>query len=331
MNTIETAIKKLLDNDLPENEKAEILRFLHTLKGEQYLRKQMKEDWENMDNTSINTWIDHPVNSKKLKNKILNQAYSHVKWIKTLKVAAVILPLMICLSSLYFISMRTGLLYPTEYANIVVPEGSTREVILQDGSCVTLNSGSILNYPKRFGLFSREVKLSGEAYFNVEKDSKRPFKVQLKNSHILVTGTKFNVKAYPQDSLFTVLLEQGGINFNSNKQSYTMQQGDYLGYDLNKEECNVTNIKDENQRKMIMNWKNETMVFTNATLKYILDTLKRKFNVSFNVKDSSLLLQEFTLTVDSDDLSEVLKMMEIVSNIKFLQAESNKYEIVLQH
>lgn len=95
--------------------------------------------------------------------------------------------------------------------------GSKTTVNLPDGSVVVLNAGSKLSYNKEFGISSREIKLTGEAYFDIRKNPDMPLVVHAGTIDIWVKGTTFNVKAYPKDSTIEASLLTGIIELVSQK------------------------------------------------------------------------------------------------------------------
>jgi len=86
------------------------------------------------------------------------------------------------------------------------------QVLLPDSSRVWLNAHSTLRYPANFAKDKREVALTGEAYFNVKQDKTKPFVVSTRHIDIRVTGTQFDVKASPADSVSEVILVSGSVN-----------------------------------------------------------------------------------------------------------------------
>ena len=97
------------------------------------------------------------------------------------------------------------------YSEVIAPMGSRIKIDLPDGSIAWLNHGTILRYPQKFGRISRELFISGEAYFNVQKENRRPFIVKTTDVDIHVLGTTFNVMAYEDDSNIEVVLESGKL------------------------------------------------------------------------------------------------------------------------
>lgn len=92
-----------------------------------------------------------------------------------------------------------------------VPPGQRISLLLEDGTKVFLNGGSRMEYPLMFGTQGRRVRLSGEALFEVEHDSARPFTVETFASNIEVLGTKFNVSADDDTGYFSAMLVEGSI------------------------------------------------------------------------------------------------------------------------
>jgi ferric-dicitrate binding protein FerR (iron transport regulator) len=92
---------------------------------------------------------------------------------------------------------------------LVAEKGSRTRTILPDGSSVWLNADSHISYAENFSSNTREVKLDGEAYFDVVKDAKRPFIVHVADYDIRVLGTVFNVKSYPDDKTIETTLIRG--------------------------------------------------------------------------------------------------------------------------
>ena len=84
-------------------------------------------------------------------------------------------------------------------------------VVLPDGTRVSLGTRTSFSYDSRYGKSERIVQLEGEAYFEVAKDKDKPFIVKTKEQSIEALGTKFNVSAYPTDSLLTTTLLEGSV------------------------------------------------------------------------------------------------------------------------
>jgi len=100
---------------------------------------------------------------------------------------------------------------PIAMQTISVPAGQCVNVTLPDGSNIWLNAQTTIQYPVSFNKGNRQVKLDGEAYFDVAKDSKRPFIVNTKECSVEVLGTKFNIDAYSSRDKFETVLMEGSV------------------------------------------------------------------------------------------------------------------------
>ena len=199
------------------------------------------------------------------------------------------------------------------------------QVVLQDGTFVNLNAASRLRYPKSFGLFSRRVELKGEGYFSVAQDKSRPFIIHLNRVNVRVTGTKFDVKAYPDEKNIMVMLDEGGvvIEDNRNKQ-YFLSPGELAEYNRESGNCTIRKAK---EKDIVEGWRSYNLSFYRTPLREILKSIERQYNVKFQVADSSLLNVRFTVTSNRIDLEGLLNDLELVSNIKFNLRHSDKGKV----
>ncbi len=97
------------------------------------------------------------------------------------------------------------------FYTVEVPLGSKTQLLLPDSSSVWLNAGTSISYDRDFGIKNRDIKLSGEAYFNVRKNTAIPFRVEIEKLNIEVLGTKFNVKSYLEDVSNRITLLEGSL------------------------------------------------------------------------------------------------------------------------
>lgn len=151
---------------------------------------------------------------EKIKRKIGYESISPVKPNLILQILRYAAVLFIGFGISYFFFSRkhnNPQQYISAFQQITVPYGSKSTVILPDGSTVILNSGSKLKYPNNFGNDSRMVTLEGEGYFDVKKDKKKPFFVNVSGIKVKVLGTTFNVKAYPEEKSIETSLITGSI------------------------------------------------------------------------------------------------------------------------
>jgi len=98
---------------------------------------------------------------------------------------------------------------PVSYNTIITPRGGQYQLILPDGTKSWLNSASSLKFPTVFTGNQRKVELSGEAYFEVTKNTAKPFLVKVDNLQVKVLGTHFNIMAYSDETAIRTTLLEG--------------------------------------------------------------------------------------------------------------------------
>ena len=204
------------------------------------------------------------------------------------------------------------------YNTLNVARGKTFEVILSDGTQVLLNSGSSFRYPEKFfGSAKREVYLKGEAYFDVADDPHSKFIVHVGNMQITVTGTKFNVSNYSEDSHIDVVLVEGGITLShKDKQNVIMLDAGYKAT-WSKEVEQVISTEHNVDMNIYTAWMGKKIVFRNATFKKIRQTLERHYNVTIINKNKNLDQQRFDATFDIETINEILDAFNASYSIEY--------------
>ena len=119
-----------------------------------------------------------------------------------------------------------------DYFVFEAPYGEKSKMTLADGTVVWLNAGSVLKYSDKFNERNRKVILSGEAYFEVTKKEKAKFTVQTCGYDVVVKGTKFDVSAYPEDSVITTALMEGIVEIHRGEQRIEMAPGEFVKLDM---------------------------------------------------------------------------------------------------
>lgn len=197
-------------------------------------------------------------------------------------------------------------------------------ITLSDGSRIFLNQRSEIRYSAAFEGDKREVFLSGEAFFDVKHDVKRPFIVHTDKLNVQVLGTSFNVKSYRTDARTSVGVVTGKVGVNSVKRAatYMLLPGDLLS--CNKEDAAF------NQTRLDINeiaaWQNGILAFHQEALSDIVPELERWFDVKVNVKRDALLKKRITASFSGKSLVAVL---EILSKTAGFTYSINKNEVYI--
>lgn len=328
MRIDEDIVNRVLDNKGSEDEAKQVAEWFSTEEGNDYLSVCFMKAADTITLEQAKEWLaDHRIPEERMRTRLENGMRTELrrKRRKRLMLAAVIVPFLCLTGALCFMAERWGLFTPTEYAEVLVPNGDRMQVVLQDGTTVLLNSQTRLIYPTRFGLFKRKVKLEGEAYFSVAKEKGRAFIVELGALNVKVTGTKFNVWAYGNDFVRVTLDEGGVLLCDSDSLNYQLTPGMTAVYDRTSGICRIIQPEDP---ETISDWKNNRLNFHWETLGNILKSLERQYDVCFITADSSLLNKHFTLSSGKIPIVEVLKDLQTVSHIKFEEVAPKTYRVV---
>lgn len=206
---IEQLIASYLNGELSQEERTELMNWVRTDPSNKALFYDIKDIWDSARPASVdvNQQLIHfyKTQAQKKKKRVLPV------WTN---VAAAVAILLIGLFSAQFVPF----LKPKPQSmveSLQVPKGSRSEIVLADGTKVNLNSNSKLELDENFSGTLREVHLDGEAYFEVKSDKQHPFKVHTQKFDIVVTGTKFNVSSYREDTNIGATLAEGRIKLQT--------------------------------------------------------------------------------------------------------------------
>ncbi|SFC39691.1 ferric-dicitrate binding protein FerR, regulates iron transport through sigma-19 [Parapedobacter composti] len=192
-------------------------------------------------------------------------------------------------------------------ATITVPRGSTSKTVLQDGTVVWLNAATEIRLGDNFGKRERRIKLQGEAYFEVVKNTDVPFIVETEAMEIKVHGTSFNVKSYPDDAQVSVALVEGAVELQTKAGQPLHLRPDQLAiYDIRQRQYTIL----PNASEYGTDWVNNRLIFKNAELKTIIHDLERMFGADITIHREALEKRKFTGDfTKGETLEEILKIM----------------------
>lgn len=201
---------------------------------------------------------------------------------------------------------------------ISTPIGTEYNLKLPDGSYVWLNSGSSITFPNYFKAGQeRRIELIGEAYFEIKKDKKSPFKVITKSQGITVVGTHFNVDSYGDQSYTKTTLLEGSIIVNptlKNKlsSSIVLKPGQQLTLTERMQE-----VKEADTAQAV-GWKNGRFIFHQEEFEIAVSKISKWYNVTFVYKNlKPINFKPWASISRQNSLSEVLKILESTNQVHF--------------
>jgi len=214
-------IKKFVQKKCNHKEHELVLNWFTYLRYERKLKHIVSEHWDeielespeyDLDTNRLLDKLHHLIHLDSYK-KSRSQPFYRKVYQQFSKIAAILLLPVLIISGWYFLTDRRFFEKEekTIYAEIFSPLAARTRFELPDGSTGWLNSGSTLKFPVKFNGEQRKVELSGEGFFDVVKNSEKPFVVKTCNMDIKALGTKFNVFAYPDDETCEITLETGKL------------------------------------------------------------------------------------------------------------------------
>ena len=203
------------------------------------------------------------------------------------------------------------------YHCLEVPRGGEFSFLLPDSTTVFLNAESRLRFPDRFVPGSeRIVYLSGEAYFDVKRDPRSPFLVCLEHSVVKVTGTSFNVKAYPDDTNEATTLISGTVSMGigTTEQWIVLKPGEQGYYDATRKTLSQQTV-DVNYYTA---WKDGVFAFYRQPLEEVMKTLGCWYLFDTHYQNEALKSILYTGKINRHaSIREVLHTFELMDELTF--------------
>lgn len=197
------------------------------------------------------------------------------------------------------------------YHVVATPCGKAYRIVLSEGTTVWLNACSTLKFPVNFSSVERKVIVSGELYFEVKKDSLRPFKVLSGMHELEVLGTSFNIRNYTEEPYAATLIS-GSVSYRYKENNVVLKPGQQAvssGEEIRIEEINTASV---------IAWKNGYFIFENKPLKDIMRELENWYGIRASFANAELGERRFSIEFQrSYSLDEVVHILQEMQSLKF--------------
>lgn len=348
-------IVKHLTNDISEEERILLFKWIAARDQNEKYFKGLSEAWivsgaaKGIADFDIETAREKLITNLEQQNGKISQKNPDRRVIRVLMIAATwIVFFGLGLASMYFINTKSS--KGTNLKNdiiVKVPLGSKSNLTMPDGSQIWINAGSALTYNNDYGVTSRNLFLTGEAFFDVATDKNIPFIVNVDGMKIQALGTKFNVKAYPDENKITATLEEGKIDariekpdgnverisllpkqnivFRKNEQSVIQYVDDEPVRYFENESFSDTVIVDAPDIMVINNvntilytsWKDDQWIIKHQTLGDLATLLERRFGVKIFFHDDILKHYRFTGKIQNETIEQILNALTLTAPVEF--------------
>ena len=328
-------LAKYLSGESSDEENAKVLSWLETDKENQKLLDSMKGVWESPDKDyepsdvkalwaevaeragitdESKEQIIYKLPDKKQSESIFSIVFRYTQ-IPVLRYAAILI-MTISIPVLYFLFSGQGDDDLIQWKTVIVEKGKQSSLTLSDGTILTLDSGSRLHIPENFGIDSREVKLEGEAYFEVKPDHEKPFSVYSATAVIKVLGTKFNVRAWDETGKVEVAVTEGKVSFGIDEapeKKIILNRG-FTGSLSKTGELSAPKQIDVNKS---LAWMKGEMSFDDVPFSEILAQVERWYNVKFSLTDSTISNERLAVLIHKNSLNDVLDVLTTLTNTQY--------------
>lgn len=324
-------LHKYIQNTATRAELEEFWNLMSELSDNDLIQLDIKNHWNSTAGTDPSAEVDWNKAYHLLKQKIEAQQVDYTWRIQAAKRRQYIYlglaaSLLVCVVALAW-RLSGNKIANGQQKTAVAATEKTRQsrhqtINLPDGTRVTLNENSKLDYPASFYQSTRDVYLTGEAFFDVKHDAKKPFLVHTGKFVTRVLGTAFNIRAYPGDVAMAVTVARGKVQVQSDSTKKTLgilTAGDQLVIDKESSEINLTKA-DLNQ---VTEWKALDMIFDNATVDEAMIALGNRYDVAFVFEKESLRTCRFTANFANDSLAQSLDVICTLINASWEQADSS--------
>ncbi|MGZ3755885.1 MAG: FecR family protein [Mucilaginibacter sp.] len=206
------------------------------------------------------------------------------------------------------------------FTQFTAPKGVKKECELPDGTLVYLNSGSVMRIPSNFNNKTREVSLSGEAFFLVKHNALKPFSIHSGKLVISDIGTSFNVKAYPEERLINIAVESGSVKVEKTTARHrpeTFANALVRNQELIYNEQNNTHVLTQVDAGSMSLWKQNVLRFDNASFDEISHTLERWYNINVKLEHRNYSNNRYTISFNNEPLSKVLSVLAKLSDMTY--------------
>lgn len=330
------AVVNYLSGKITTDDAKILTQWLSKSNENKHLLDQLSAIWNTTDfHKNVNTgkaWEDirEQINqSKKKKNRI------HFSFF--MRYAAIfIIALFMGALGYYMLNNIKADYAESPFTQYVSPLGSRSFVQLSDGSKIWLNAGTTLKYRKSYGTSDRELYLSGEAFFEVEKNKNLPFVVKTDEIDIIALGTRFNVKAYAEEQTIETTLIEGSVKLVASTgklaDNFLLKPNEKAVYTrinnwVEHSEQKQTTPSHDNKAKLkiiesiepepVISWKNKRWIIQNEKLADLAVKLERRFNVNFIFENEHLKSHSFGGTLEDETLEQIMEAIGFSSPIKY--------------
>ena len=302
MDKLKSLFDRFFGGETTENENAYLADLLENDKDGE-LDAYIEKTWQEAESMDVDFEVE-----VRVKEKILAQISSECQvkssrpWFRFFRAAAVAAGLVAAV----LLGWHIADLRKPETFEMVAERGQKSSLTLPDGSKVWLNSASKLTYTSDYNSKDRNIILDGEAFFDVARNENLPFIVHANGMAVQALGTKFNVKAYSDETEVTAILVEGSVKASAAGVDLLLLPYFVASYDRSTDEMVSTYVSD---REHAVPWIKNEILFSNDSLKDIASVLERMYNVTVVFENEKIADYTYTGLIRNNSLQNIRELI----------------------
>lgn len=310
MDKLKSLFDRFFGGETTENENAYLADLLENDKDGE-LDAYIEKTWQEAESMDVDFEVE-----VRVKEKIFAQISSECQvkssrpWFRFFRAAAVAVGLVAAV----LLGWHIADLRKPETFEMVAERGQKSSLTLPDGSKVWLNSASKLTYTSDYNSKDRNIILDGEAFFDVARNENLPFIVHANGMAVQALGTKFNVKAYSDETEVTAILVEGSVKASAAGVDLLLLPYFVASYDRSTDEMVSTYVSD---REHAVPWIKNEILFSNDSLKDIASVLERMYNVTVVFENEKIADYTYTGLIRNNSLQNILELISGTSPVKY--------------
>jgi len=304
-------IVKDLSGELAAEDKRRLMAWIESSEANKQLYNEYSRVWQELGKVEGKTSREVNLEWKRLEQAIENDPGQIRE-----KPGNSYLLMRIAASIIIFLSVGVGIFYVLNQGKCyeVVAADKIEQVELPEGSKVSLNLDSRLTYSKKFQSDTREVELKGEAFFEVARDTIRPFVIRAGDVYVEVLGTSFNVKAYENDDHIEVTVEKGKVavyRVDDADDRVILVRGEKAVFKKSGEAL----LAMENENINYKSWKTKRIIFEDTPMSEVVRIVNEIYHADLQIASPALKDCPVTTIFDNQSLETILNVLESTLNL----------------
>ena len=314
---------RYLSDDLSPGERLDVERQIQEDPQKKQIWEEYRKVWEGVDKRSSVPVYDLDAEWNTLKGMLPNSATVEERQPRTL----LFYTYRIAAALVVGLLMAFAWIYATQLAGTqrVVAENDPVEVMLEDGTEIVINRQSWIRIPKDMESGNRQIRLSGEAWFQVARDTLRPFIIHAGEALVEVLGTSFNVNAYRENDLVEITVESGVVALTAREdqqEQIVLRAGNSGTLEKKSARLQLQPKADPNT----LSWRTRELYFDHTPLQEVVSLINRVYQTRLVIANPQLEQCPITVTFSNQSLDAVLTVLEMTLE---LEIQREQGEIIL--